>query len=253
MKGSASTLRIERLSKSFGGLHALDGVTFEFPKSGIIGLIGPNGAGKTTLINVVTGFLHPDAGRCYLGASDVTRFAPHEIARMGVVRTFQDLRLITLVTALENVMLARPNQKGERLFHALFRSGVALEESENREVALRLLRSVGLDGKADDIAGELSYGQQKLLTLVCCLATDAQVLLLDEPVSGVQPDMAVKILEMLQFLGRAGRLVIFVEHDIASVRAIAEQVIVMDEGRIVAYGPTLEVLARPEIIEAFIT
>jgi ABC-type branched-subunit amino acid transport system ATPase component len=246
------SLRCEGLRKSFDGVRALADVTLEFPSSGIVAIIGPNGAGKTTLINVLTGFLRADSGRSFLGARELTGLAPHKIARFGIGRTFQDLRLINLVSVLENVMLARPNQKGERLLPALFRFGVAIEEKRNHEEAMRLLRFVGLADKANELAGELSYGQQKLLTLACCLATEARILLLDEPVAGVHPEMVEKILVLLSELRGQGKLVVFIEHDIAAVRQVADQVMVMDEGRIIAQGEPAEVLERPEIIEAYV-
>ncbi len=245
-------LRCEHLNKAFGGVHALAGVSVEFPPAGVIAIIGPNGAGKTTLINVLTGFLRADSGGFFLGEQELTGLAPHHIARFGVARTFQDLRLISQVSVLENVLLARPNQKGERLLPALLRFGVGHEETSNREAAIKLLNFVGLTGKADEPAGELSYGQQKLLALACCLATEAQILLLDEPVAGVHPELIQKILGLLSQLRDQGKLVIFIEHDIAAVRQIADQVIVMDEGKIIAKGKPAEVLERPEIIEAYV-
>ena len=220
--------------------------------AGIAAIIGPNGAGKTTLFNVLTGFLRPDAGRCYWGNRDITRVAPHKIARLGIARTFQDLRLIQQVSVLENVMLARPQQRGEKLLPALLRFGVAAEERWNRAEAMRLLESVGLATAASELAGELSYGQQKLLTIACCLATEARVLLLDEPVAGVHPEMAARILELLRRLRDDGKLIVFIEHDIAAVRQVADVVTVMDEGKIIAQGPPSEVLERPEIMEAYV-
>ena len=245
-------LRCESLSKSFDGTRALAEVSVEFPSSGIIAVIGPNGAGKTTLLNVLTGFLTPKSGRFFLGKQELTGLAPHKIARFGIGRTFQDLRLINLVSVLENVMLARPNQKGERLLPALLRFGVAVEEKQNHEEAMRLLHFVGLTDKANELAGELSYGQQKLLSLACCLATGARILLVDEPVAGVHPEMVEKILGLLSELRGQGKLVVFIEHDIAAVRQIADRVMVMYEGRVIAQGKPAEVLERAEIIEAYV-
>jgi len=247
-----AALRCEHICMSFDGIQALADLTVQFPSSGITAIIGPNGAGKTTLLNILTGFLRPDSGCCFLGDRDITHLPPHRIARLGVARTFQDLRLIPLVPTLENVMLARPNQRGEKLFYALFRFGVASEERANRAAAMRLLEFVGLGTKANEAAGELSYGQQKLLTLACCLATDARIILLDEPVAGVHPEMASQILGHMRQLRDQGKLVVFVEHDIGAVRQAADTVIVMDEGRVIAQGPPNEVLERPEIIEAYV-
>lgn len=180
-------LRCEGLTKAFDGIRALADVNLQFPSSGIVAIIGPNGAGKTTLLNVLTGFLRPDAGRCFFSERETTHFPPHRIAQLGIARTFQDLRLILQVPTLENVLLARPRQRGERLLVALLRFGGAAEETRDYDEAIRLLGFVGLEEKTTELAGELSYGQQKLLTLACCLATAARILLLDEPVAGVHP------------------------------------------------------------------
>lgn len=246
------TLRCENLRKSFDGTHALAEVSVTFPENGIIAIIGPNGAGKTTLLNVLTGFLAPQSGRIFMGKWELTGLAPHKIARLGIARTFQDLRLISQISVLENVLLARPNQKGERLLPALLRFGVAAEEKLNHAEAIRWLKFVGLADAAAQLAGELSYGQQKLLTLACCLATEAKVLLLDEPVAGVYPEMIQKILGLLSELRAEGKLIVFIEHDIAAVRQIADQVLVMDEGKIIAQGKPAEILQRPEIIKAYV-
>jgi ABC-type branched-subunit amino acid transport system ATPase component len=165
------------LHKSFNDHHVLVDLNLQLPASGIIAVIGPNGAGKTTLLNVITGYLPPDAGRCFYNNREITGLPPYRVARLGIARTFQDLRLVLQVPVLENVLLARPAQKGERLLASLLRLGVNEEEFRNREEAMRLLRFVGLEGMACELAGELSYGQQKLLTIACCLATGAQALL----------------------------------------------------------------------------
>jgi ABC-type branched-subunit amino acid transport system ATPase component len=246
------TLRCDELQKTFDGTLALAGVTLQVPSAGVTAIIGPNGAGKTTLINLLTGFMRPDLGRCFLGGRNITRLAPHRILRLGMARTFQDLRLIQQITVLDNMMLARPNQRGEKLFYALFRFGVPAEEARNCKEALRLLRFVGLEEKANELVGELSYGEQKLLTLVCCLATEARILLLDEPVSGVFPGMASRILDLLRRLRDDGKNIVFIEHDISAVRQIADVVIVMDEGKVIALGPPREVLERREIMEAYL-
>ena len=246
------SLKCDGLCKSFDGTRALAGVSLRFPSSGIVAIIGPNGAGKTSLLNVLTGFLRPDAGQCFLGEQDITRLSSHRIAQLGMVRTFQDLRLILQVSVLENVLLARPNQRGERLWAALFGLGVAAEEAQNRQEALRLLRFIGLEASALGRAEDLSYGQQKLLTLACCLSTEARILLLDEPVAGVHPEMASRVLDLLRQLRQDGRLVVFIEHDIEAVRQVADLVVVMDEGTVIAEGSPSEVLKRPEIMEAYL-
>lgn len=246
------SFRCEELLKSFEGIKAVDKITLEFPRVGIIAIIGPNGAGKTTLLNVLTGFLRPDAGHCYLGEREITHLPPHQIARLGVARTFQDLRIISQLTVLENVMLARPNQRGEKLVPALLGLGVAREEEANREEAERLLRFLGLATNANDLAGELSYGQQKLLTLACCLATKARVFLLDEPVAGVSPQMAVEVLGLLRQLREQNKLIVFIEHSMEAVRQVADSVIVMDHGKIIAQGQPPDIFDRAEIMEVYL-
>ena len=159
---------------------------------------------------------------------------PYKIARLGVARTFQDLRLILHLSLLDNVVLARPRQRGERLLGALLRVSVGKEENRNREEAMRLLRFVGLDEKLDHLAGALSYGQQKLLTLACCLATEARILILDEPIAGVHPEMAVRIMALLNDLKEQGKVIVFIEHDIEAVRQLADHLVVMDDGKVIA-------------------
>lgn len=247
------TLKCVGLCKSFDGAVALADVSFEFCSPGIVAIIGPNGAGKTTLLNVITGHLPSDAGAVFLGEQDMTHMSAHSIAKLGIGRTFQDLRLISQISVLENVMLCRSNQKGERFLPALCGLGVKSEEKNNRSEALRLLRFTGLEEYVNEIAGKMSYGQQKLLTLACCLATGARILFLDEPIAGVHPEMVSRILNLIQTLRTEGKLVIFIEHDIASVRRVAESIVVMDEGKIIAHGEPSEVLELPEIIEAYIT
>lgn len=248
-----SLLRCEGLHKLYGGVHALAGVDIEFPDSGIVAIIGPNGAGKTTLLNVLTGFVPPDSGRCCLGDLEMTHLVPHRIVQIGIARTFQELRLVRRLSALENVQLGRPHQRGERLWALLSFRGLAEEESRNRAEANRLLRYVGLESTAHQPAGTLSWGQQKLLSLACCLATECDILLLDEPVSGVHPELVLQILELLRRLRADGKLVVFIEHNILAVRQVADAVIVMDEGQIIAQGPPDDVLERPEILEAYLT
>lgn len=245
-------MRCQGLWKSFDGTVALADVRAEFPPTGIVAIIGPNGAGKTTLLDVLTGFLRPEAGRVFLGERELTHLPPHRIARLGIARTFQELRLISQVPVLENVMLARPSQRGERLWRALSRRGVRAEETRNREAAMHWLQFVGLADRAPAAAGELSYGQQKLLTLACCLATEARILLLDEPVAGVHPEMVERILGLLRRLRDLGRLVVFIEHDLVAVRQVADWLMVMDGGKIIAQGNPSEVLERPEILEAYV-
>ena len=245
-------LSCQNLSKTFDGVHALDRVTLALPESGITAIIGPNGAGKTTLLGVLTGFVHADSGEVSMGHRRITRWPPHRIARLGIARTFQELRLIRQISTLENILLAQPGRRGESVVGALLDRGAGKEVATNREAAMELLHFVGLEDKAKDNASELSYGQQKLLTLAMCLASQARILLLDEPVAGVHPTVAEKMLSLLVELKKSGKLIVFIEHDMKAVRLVADSIVVMDEGAIIAQGLPAEVLERPEIMEAYI-
>jgi ABC-type branched-subunit amino acid transport system ATPase component len=246
------TFRCQGLGKSFNGVPAIFDLSLQLPHSGVIAIIGPNGAGKTTLLNLLTGFLRADDGECFLGEADITRLSPYQIARLGVARTFQDLRLISQISALDNVLLACPQQRGELLLNALLPFRFSEEEKQNRIEAKRILQFVGLEEKTIELAGALSYGQQKLLSLACCLATKARILFLDEPVAGVHQKIAGSILGLLQQFRHEEKLIIFIEHDISAVRQIADTVIVMDNGRIIARGTPHEVLAKSDIMEAYL-
>jgi ABC-type branched-subunit amino acid transport system ATPase component len=245
-------LNCEQLRKSFGGVRALWDFSVRFPDQGIIAIIGPNGAGKTTLVNVISGLIRPDAGSCFLRAREITGYALDKIARLGIARSFQTLRLIRGLSVLDNALLARPGWRGESFAVALCRFGVGTEYQAHERKCLDLLQLVRLFDKRNNLAEALSYGEQKLLSIVCCLATDAQVLVLDEPVAGVHPEMAVRILDVLREIRQSGKLVIFIEHDIAAVRAVADMVVVMDHGEKIAEGTPEDVLSRPRIIEAYV-
>lgn len=247
-------LECQGVSRAFGGVQAISDITIRLPDSGVVALIGPNGAGKTTLLNMITGFLRPDEGRVLLDSHDITHLTPYQITRLGLVRTFQNLRLVPSMTVLENVMLAFQHQRGERLCYALAGLLWQVQEHANRQDTVEILRRVGLseDGQLVQPAGELSYGQQKILSLACCLAAQPNILFLDEPVAGVHPVLRGQILALIRDLANEGRLVAFIEHDIEAVRQIAERVIVMDEGRVIADGCPSDVLSRRAILEAYL-
>jgi len=253
MADTDTLLIVSDLSKTFDGLKAVDDFSFSLAKGKIAALIGPNGAGKTTAFNIITGFLEREAGEIFLGQRKITGFPPYLIARSGIARTFQDLRLIKGLTVVENLLLARQNQAGEHFVSAVARrKKVKQEEQKNREAALELLNFVGLAAKKSDSAGALSYGQQKLLALACCLATEANLLLLDEPVSGIHPNMIEKMLSLITQLVSTGKTILFIEHNIEAVMEVADQVIVMDAGRKIAEGTPQMIKDSPEILEAYL-
>lgn len=243
----------ESLSKNFDGVTALDDFSFIVGQKEILGLLGPNGAGKTTLFNVITGLLSPNGGTANFKGKALVGLPVHKIANMGIARTFQNLRLIRRITVLENVLLCFKNQPGESLFNVFFRPGLCKRhESANREKALALLETAGLTDKANDLADNLSYGQQKLLSLVCCLAADAELILIDEPVAGIAPEMAQHILAIIADLPKQGKSAIVIEHDIDALKGIAHRLIFMDAGRKVCEGTPDQVLNDPRVIEAYL-
>jgi neutral amino acid transport system ATP-binding protein len=252
--GSAARLRLSvaGLSKSFGGVQALDKITIAFPSTGVVALIGPNGAGKTTLFNILSGFIAPDAGECHIEGRRTTGMPPHLIARLGLARTFQQVRLVRQLSVLENLCLARPRQTGERFLAALMGARGGSTESGNRDFARPLLERLHLLEQEDMPAGSLSYGQQKLLSLGCCLAMEATILLLDEPLTGVHPALALAILELIAEVGRSGNLVVFIEHDLEAVSKVADEAIIIHRGTVLARGVLADVLKLPEVLEAYV-
>ena len=250
---SIATLKVAELSKSFDGLLAVDRLSFEIEKGSIAGLIGPNGAGKTTAFHLITGFLQLNAGTISSKEKTITGLPAHRIARTGIARTFQDLRLIQGIKVIENVLLARQRQSGEFFPNPIFsRKKIQNEEEQNRQRASENLEFVGLAEKTDDLASNLSYGQQKLLSLACCLATEADLLLLDEPVAGIHPDMIDKMLSLLQQLRTDGKTILFIEHNIEAVMQVCDQVIVMDAGCKIADGSPQMIEDDPEILKAYL-
>jgi branched-chain amino acid transport system ATP-binding protein len=222
------------------------------PASGVVAVVGPNGAGKTTLVNIITGFMRPTAGRWWIHGHELTGRSAAAIAQAGVARTFQEVRFVRDVSVEENVVLARRRQSGEKVMNALFGLGVKSEEFRNRAEAERLLEIVGLSALRKAMAQDLSYGQTKLLTIACLLASEARVMFLDEPVAGVDVAMKGTILGLLKVLKEARRLIVFIEHDVDAVHAAADIVFVMTGGAILTSGPPAAVLARPDVLDAYV-
>jgi neutral amino acid transport system ATP-binding protein len=247
-------LVVTNLSKRFGGVHAVDRATLSVHEGSITALIGPNGAGKTTLFNLVTGFDRPDGGIVELGGRAITGRPPHAVARAGMMRTFQLTKALAAMTVLENMLLGAARQPGERLL-GLARGpfGWKAREREIHERAHELLDRVGLAAKAADYAGTLSGGQRKLLELARLLMAEPRLVLLDEPLAGVNPALGERLLEHVHELrSERGTTFLFIEHDMEAVMRNAERVIVMAQGRVVTSGPPAEVRADQRVIDAYL-
>jgi ABC-type branched-subunit amino acid transport system ATPase component len=250
---NVALLEAETLCKTFGGLTALDDASFVVKHGEILGLIGPNGAGKTTLFNVLTGLLRPDRGVARFNGHGMIGRPPHHIANSGIARTFQEVRLIRRISVIENLLLCFRNQTGEKLLNVFFHPRRCRSyEGHIRTKADELLTMAGLAGKANELAENLSYGQQKLLSVMSCLAAGADLLLLDEPVAGIAPEMKDRILSLIKALPSQGRSVILIEHDMDAVREVCSRVIFMDAGRIICEGTPDEVRDDPRVIEAYL-
>lgn len=248
-------LEVKNLYKSFDGVQAVQDFSLRLRQGRITSLIGPNGAGKTTVFNIVTGFLLPSRGEVTFKNKPLTNLSPWKITRLGISRTFQNLRLFKKLTVLENILLGRQNQNGENFLNALLSfSATSPDHKSHLEKAHSLLEFVGLTEMKDSIAENLSYGQQKLLSIACTLATEPQVLLLDEPVSGVQPAMIEKIFSILkELVEKQGKTIFLIEHDIDFVLKISDTVVVMDDGKKIAEGEPSAIKNNSEILEAYLS
>jgi neutral amino acid transport system ATP-binding protein len=238
----------------FGGLQAVAGATFSVRRGSMTALIGPNGAGKTTAFNLLTGFIRPDAGAVRFDGRDIFRRRPDVISRMGMVRTFQLTRVLSKMTVIDNVMLAARDQPGMRLDTALFRRRAwRSREDEVRAQALALLDEVGIASHADAYAATLSGGQRKLLELARALMTHPRLVLLDEPMAGVNPTLGGRLLDYLARLrAESGLTVLFVEHDMDAVMGRSDEVVVMAEGAVIARGRPDEVRRDDRVIDAYL-
>jgi branched-chain amino acid transport system ATP-binding protein len=247
-------LVIEDLHKNFGGVHAVAGASFVVERGSITALIGPNGAGKTTLFDLVTGFGAPDRGAVRFEGRDISGLPPHRIARLGLVRTFQLTRVFAAMTVLENMMLAGPRQPGEVLIRLMVSARSARHAEEaNRERALALLGAFNLESKAADYAGTLSGGQRKLLELARALMVEPRLVLLDEPMAGVNRVLGQRLLDDVDQRRREdGTTFLFVEHDMDVVMTRADRVIVMAEGAVIAEGPPDAIRADQRVIDAYL-
>lgn len=248
-----SGLRLIDLNKRFGGVVAAEAVNMEVPPGKITGLIGPNGAGKTTIVNLVTGMLSVTSGQILFGDQDLTHAPAHEIARAGLARTFQNIRLLPDASIVENVMIGFHRHETSGLMAALLRLPQAARETrQTRDKAMALIDSFGMTALADFPAGGLSYGHQRRVEVMRALAADPQLILLDEPVAGMNDIESAEMAEVIRGLAAEGRAVLLIEHDMRFVTGLCDHVYALDGGRLIAQGTARAVLSDPVVIEAYL-
>ncbi len=246
-------LQITRLSKHFGGLPALAEVSFRAEKGQVTALIGPNGAGKTTLINCLTGVIRPDQGEIWFDGVNLAGLAAHRIARLGVSRTFQNLRIFPRLAVLDNVLCGLTAQAGDSMFLALLRPpGLRHRERRLRLAAMEALDTFGLADKAELPAGVLPYGDKKRLEMARAFVSQPVLTLLDEPVAGLNPEETARIAGLIRQMRLSGKTMVLVEHDMELVMGVSDRVVVLDGGSRIAEGPPEEVRTNPLVLEAYL-
>jgi len=242
----------DNVTRQFGGLTAVDVAHLEIPRGLITALIGPNGAGKTTMFNLLTGFDQPNSGTWSFDGKNLAGVAPYKVARLGMIRTFQLTKSLNLLKVIDNMRLGAQDQPGEGFLKSFLRPIWKKREAEISERADGLLKRFKLDEKREDYAASLSGGQRKLLEMARALMGKPQLVMLDEPMAGVNPALTQSLLEHIRGLKNDGTTVLFVEHDMHMVRNISDWVIVMAEGKIVAEGPPAQVMKDQAVIDAYL-
>jgi branched-chain amino acid transport system permease protein len=250
---TGTLLTVTDLHRQFGGVHAVNGASFQVPPGQITGLIGPNGAGKSTALNVIAGALKPTAGKISYRGQDITGLTAYKVARHGITRTFQISSEFARLTVLENLLVAAPGQRGEALWQAAL--GKRYWRPYERKMVQRareLLARFDMSAKEDEYAGNLSGGQKRLLELMRGLMSDPALLLLDEPMAGVNPSLARRIEQHLLDLRSEGLTMLMIEHELAVVERLCDPVIVMAQGRVISQGTMAEVRTDREVLDAYL-
>jgi len=239
-------LKIQNLEKNFGGVKALDKCSFEINKGKITAIIGPNGSGKTTLFNVISQLVDEDSGRLFIFGKEITNLKDYEVSRMGVSRTFQEVRLFRNLTIKEHFDIAM-SDSDEKLIHCLFK-----KEPDRTHEIKKMLELVGLEKPLTTYGADLSYGQRKLLDLAIALAKPHSILLLDEPVAGVNPQLRKRIKEIIRKINKKGETILLIEHDMNFVMDLADYIFVMDEGKVIAQGRPKEIQKNRKVLDAYL-
>jgi branched-chain amino acid transport system ATP-binding protein len=253
MTEQAALLEATGVTKRFGGVQALSDVSFAIRRGEIYGLIGPNGAGKTSLFNVLTGIYAADGGQFVFAGAPLEGLKPHQIAERGIARTFQNIRLFANLSALENVMIGRHVRTHATVFGAIFRGPKTLaEERSIQRRAYELLEYVGVHRRANDLAKHLAYGDQRRLEIARALATDPQLLALDEPAAGMNATETATLRNLLEDIRRDGTTILLIEHDMKLVMSVCDRVLVLDYGKKIAEGPAAEVQQDEKVIAAYL-
>jgi branched-chain amino acid transport system ATP-binding protein len=247
-----SLLRLDSVTRQFGGLIAADAVSFDVPAQGVTAIIGPNGAGKTTLFNVISGFIAPSRGHVVFAGQPITGLPPEAIAERGLVRTFQLAQLFENLTVLENVKVGRHLHTTGGLLAALMPFHTAHSEAQVEQASRALLQQVGLASQADMLAGMLPYGRKRLLEIARALAAEPKLLLLDEPAAGLNRDETTRLASMLRQIVNSGIAVLLIEHDMSLVMHVADRIAVLDFGKLIAQGTPSDVQHNPDVIAAYL-
>lgn len=246
-------LELQNVTLKFGGLTALDNVSFDIRRGEILGLIGPNGAGKTTCFNVMTGVYRQTSGQVSFLGKSLTGQKRYRITQLGIARTFQNIRLFRSMTALENVMVGIDAKHKAGLLSALFRLPLhRREEQIGHDKAMELLDFMGLASKADELATNLSYGDQRRLEIARAMATEPQLLCLDEPAAGFNPAEKVKLMELIRRVRDEGYTVLLIEHDMRLVMGVTDRIVVLEFGKLIAEGTPAEIRENPAVIAAYL-
>ena len=246
-------LEVNAISKYFGGIRAIEEISFQTKNKTILSIIGPNGAGKTTLFNCLTGFMRPTKGSIVFSGKKISGLSADKINRMGIARTFQNIRLFKDMTVLENVMVAQHTKIRSGFFSAIMHSPLFRREEKNiREKGYEYLELLGIEGHADKISGSMPYGAQRKLEIARALATEASLLLFDEPTAGMNPLETEEMMRTIRNLKGLDKTIILIEHDMKFVMGISDRIIVLDHGVMIAEGTPEEIKADPMVIEAYL-